>query len=58
MPRAYELARLLLERPKLVRRYARQIMVHEMKQRMLSHIGYGLALEGLTVMGRRLDGDG
>jgi len=55
MPRAYELARLLLERPKLVRRYARQIMVHEMKLRMLSHIGYGLALEGLTVMGRRLE---
>jgi enoyl-CoA hydratase/carnithine racemase len=56
LPRAYELAHMLLERPRLVRRYARQLMVHEMKKRMLSHIGYGLALEGLTVMGRRLDG--
>ena len=46
---------MLLDRPRLVRRYARQIMVHEMKQRMLNHIGYGMALEGLGVMGRHLD---
>jgi enoyl-CoA hydratase/carnithine racemase len=56
LPRAHELAQMLLERPRLVRRYARQIMVHEMKQRMLNHIGYGMALEGLGVMGRQVDG--
>jgi enoyl-CoA hydratase/carnithine racemase len=52
LPRAHELAQQILERPRLVRRYARQIMVRDMKKRMLDHIGYGLALEGLTVMGR------
>jgi enoyl-CoA hydratase/carnithine racemase len=55
MPRARELAEQLLERPRLVRRYARQIMVREMKKRMLDHIGHGLALEGLTVMGREMN---
>jgi enoyl-CoA hydratase/carnithine racemase len=55
LPRARELAEQLLERPRLVRRYARQIMVREMKKRMLDHIGYGLALEGLTVMGREMN---
>jgi enoyl-CoA hydratase/carnithine racemase len=58
VPRAYELAHQLLERPRLVRRYARQLMVNEMKKKMIGHIGYGLALEGLTVMGRQLDGQG
>jgi len=55
LKRAHVLADMLLERPRLVRRYARQLMVHEMKKRLLGHIGYGLALEGLTVMGRKLD---
>jgi enoyl-CoA hydratase/carnithine racemase len=54
LPRAQELARQLLERPRLVRRYARQLMVHDLKKRMLDHIGYGLALEGLSVMGREM----
>ena len=55
LERAHELAAMLLERPRLVRRYARQMMVRELKRRMLDHIGYGLALEGLTVMARKLD---
>jgi enoyl-CoA hydratase/carnithine racemase len=55
LPRANELAAMILERPRLVRRYARQIMVHGQRMKMLDHIGYGLALEGLTVMGRRLN---
>jgi enoyl-CoA hydratase/carnithine racemase len=55
MPRAYELAHQLLERPRLIRRYARQLMVHQMKVKMLNHLPYGMALEGLTVMGRKLD---
>jgi enoyl-CoA hydratase/carnithine racemase len=54
LPRANELARELLKRPTLVRRYARQMLVRDMKKRMLDHIGYGMALEGLTVHGRRL----
>ncbi len=57
LDRAHELADMLLERPRLVRRYARQMMVQELKHRMLNHIGYGMALEGLTVMGRQLDAD-
>jgi enoyl-CoA hydratase/carnithine racemase len=55
LDRAHQLAAMLLERPRLVRRYARQLMVREMKKRMLDHISNGLALEGLTVMGRKLD---
>jgi enoyl-CoA hydratase/carnithine racemase len=54
LPRAHELAQQLLQRPRLVRRYARQLMVHDLKKRMLDHVGYALALEGLTVMGREM----
>lgn len=54
IPRAEELARRMLKRPRLIRRYARQIMVHEMKQRMLNHVAYGLALEGLSVAAREM----
>lgn len=55
MERARELAAEILKRPRLVRRYARQAMVYEMKQRMLNHIGYGLAMEGLSVAGREVE---
>jgi enoyl-CoA hydratase/carnithine racemase len=47
MPRARELAAMILEQPPLVRRLTRQILVQNVKKRMLDELGMGLALEGL-----------
>lgn len=58
MARAMEIAQELLKRPRLVRRYARQIMVREIKEKLMNHLPYGLALEGLGQAGRLLDSDG
>jgi enoyl-CoA hydratase/carnithine racemase len=50
MPRAQELAQLLLKQPRLVRRYTRECLNMELKARLNSVLGYGLALEGLARM--------
>lgn len=47
LPRAWTLARQLLQRPSLRRRYARVLLTHDIKRRMHDLLGYGLALEGL-----------
>jgi enoyl-CoA hydratase/carnithine racemase len=49
MPRARELAAMLLEQPPLVRRLTRQVLVQNVKRRMLDELGMGLALEGLAM---------
>ena len=48
MDRARELAREILRRPVLVRRYARVAMTQHLKKLFLENLGYGLALEGLS----------
>jgi enoyl-CoA hydratase/carnithine racemase len=48
LPRAWELARQLKQRPVLVRRYARTLLTHDLKGRMHDLLGYGLALQGLA----------
>ena len=48
LPRAYELARMILKRPPLVVRYARTCMVAELKRQVQSHLEYAAALEGLA----------
>lgn len=50
LPRAWVLARLLLEQTQLVRRYTRVVLTEELKQRLQPLLGYGLALEGLARM--------
>jgi enoyl-CoA hydratase/carnithine racemase len=48
LPRAWELAQLIVEKPKLTVRYARVAITQQLKQMMLDNLGYGLALEGLA----------
>ncbi|GAB3588341.1 enoyl-CoA hydratase/isomerase family protein [Amycolatopsis endophytica] len=50
LPRARELAELLLRQPRLVRRYSRTVLTEELRQRLHGLLGYGLALEGLARM--------
>jgi enoyl-CoA hydratase/carnithine racemase len=47
LTRARELARQLLNQPRLTVRYARVVMTQELKQLMLEHLSHGLALQGL-----------
>ena len=48
LPRAYELADLLLQKPKTTRRLTRQVMALELQRLMQDHLAHGLALEGLA----------
>jgi enoyl-CoA hydratase/carnithine racemase len=50
MDRAWELAEKLADKPPLVLRHARTLLVQELRRRMLDMQGYGLALEGLANM--------
>ena len=45
LPRARELATKILEKPPMVVRLTRQILVHDLKKRMLDELSLGLALE-------------
>ena len=50
MDRARELAGLLLQQPRLVRRYTRTVLTEDLKARMQGLLAYGLVLEGLARM--------
>ena len=47
LPRAWELARQLNRQPRLVLRYSRALLTHQLKGALHDLLGYGLALEGL-----------
>lgn len=50
LPRAWELARFMTERPQLVTRFARRAMTLQLRQALFSGVGQGLALEGMAML--------
>jgi enoyl-CoA hydratase/carnithine racemase len=48
MARAWEIAELLAAKPPLATRFARTLLVRDLRHKMLDAQGYGLALEGLA----------
>ena len=56
LPRAWELAEQLMQQSPLVRRYTRVMLTQYVKRAMHDLLGYGLALEGLAVLGAAEEG--
>jgi enoyl-CoA hydratase/carnithine racemase len=50
LDRAWELAEQLVQKPPLVLRHARTLLIQGLRRKMLDMQGYGLALEGLANM--------
>lgn len=49
MPRAWELARMIMKQPELNRRYTRILLTEAVRRQMNDLLAYGLALEGLAI---------
>ena len=52
LPRAWALAEQLAQRPSLLARYTRVLFTQPLKRQLIEYLGYGLALEGLSVVDR------
>jgi enoyl-CoA hydratase/carnithine racemase len=49
LPRAWELARIILRQPELNRRYTRTLLTEQLRRQINELLPYGLALEGLAI---------
>ncbi len=49
LPRAWELARMIMRQPELNRRYTRILLTEQIRRQMNDLLPYGLALEGLAI---------
>ena len=49
LPRAWELARIMLRQPELNRRYTRILLTEQLRRQINELLPYGLALEGLAI---------
>lgn len=49
LPRAWELARQIMQQPELNRRYARILLTEQLRRQINDLLPYGLALEGLAI---------
>src|SRR6266403_362905 len=54
LPRAWTLAEQLAQRPSLLLRYTRVLFTQPLKRQLIDYLGYGLALEGMSVVDRTL----
>ena len=52
LPRAWALARQIAQQPALLLRYTRVLFTQPLKKQLIEHLGYGLALEGMSVVDR------
>lgn len=50
LPRAWELARVIMQQGPIIRRYTRVLLAEYMRRPMQDLLGYGLALEGLGIV--------
>src|SRR3989442_1117068 len=52
LPRAWALAEQIAQRPALLLRYTRVLFTQPLKRQLIDYLGYGLALEGMSVVDR------
>jgi enoyl-CoA hydratase/carnithine racemase len=50
LPRAWELAQFMVERPQLVTRFARRALTLQLRQALFSGVGQGLMMEGMAML--------
>ncbi len=57
LPRAWALAEQIAQQPSLLLRYTRVLFTQPLKRQLVDYLGYGLALEGMSVVDRTVTPD-
>src|SRR5713226_9270498 len=57
LPRAWALAEQIARQPSLLLRYTRVLFTQPLKRQLIDYLGYGLALEGMSVVDRTVTRD-